>query len=303
MSLRPRLADRRADQLAILFGLTVLAYAAARAVLVPITHDEAFTFLHWSRAPWRAIFLFRGPERANNHLLNTLLMKASMALFGPGEAALRLPNLLALASYLASLWLLLRRSRTAAERVALAFIALLALTVLAVKAQSVLFGLHYPTDRIAIPFIPLFFIAVTLAAATAPPTARKAATILLGGLALLATIHLVRVADTRQSALWWFDADVRRAVSDISDYALEPWRPRPLRVGSVSHCQPALEYMRVVGKLGWLAPVERLGTSRWDYDLCYVTTLEAADAERRGFTVYRRYPETGNLLLLPPKTP
>jgi mannosyltransferase len=432
MSRRPDSNVRRADLFAILFGLAVLAYATARAVLVPITHDEAFTFLHWSTAPWRAIFLFEAPERANNHLLNTVLMKISSALFGPGEVALRLPNLLALASYLVSLWLLLRRfaapalaisglvlasanrhllelfslargyglclglllpglyfaavsieesddgrreewlalgvislsvlaqfialdafgalvavlvlthatrarpddpessfgrrlarrlapllvtsatlsaclggilwrisssggfytggttglwhdvvenlvwltllpapwlgpvqkpllvlvavllvflcgtgarllvrsPRTATERVALAFIALLALTVLAVKAQSVLFGLRYPTDRIAIPFIPLFVLAVTLGAATAPPAVRKAATILLGGLALLGTILLVQVADTRRSALWWFDADVRSSC--------RTWLITPASRGV--HSRPASARSRTVSR-------------------------------------------------------
>ena len=497
MSRRQCVVDRRVDALALLFGLAVLSFAAARTVLVPVTHDEAFTYLHWSTASWRAIFLFEGPERANNHLLNTVLMKVSSALLGPREAALRLPNLLALASYLGSLWLLLRRHappalalaglalasanrhlleifslargyglciglllpglflaalsiektdgsrreewlalglvsiavlaqfialdvfvalatvllvphalrgrlddpelsygsrigrrlvpllvvsaalalslawilrriassggfytggttglwhdvvenlvwltllpapwlgqaqkpllvlvaallvflfgsgarlivgrpRNASERVALAFIAFLGLAVLSVKAQSVVLGLRYPTDRIATFFIPLFAVAVTLAAATAPPATRKVATVLLGGVALLGTFHFVRVADTRRSALWWFDADARHVVSDLADYARREGRPRPLRVGSVSHCAPALNYMRVVDGLCWLDPVERLGTGRWDYDVCYVTRAEAADAERRGFTVFRRYSETGNLLLLPPPRP
>jgi hypothetical protein len=497
MSRRRYLPDWWADALALLFGLAVLAYATARAVLVPITHDEAFTFLHWSTAPWRAVLLFEGPERANNHLLNTVLMKVSSALLGPGEPALRLPNLLALASYLTSIWLLLRRyappllalsglalasanrhllelfslargyglclglllpglllaalsiektggsrreealafglvslailsqfvaldffvalavvflvlhanwsrlddprlsfgsrfgrrlvplfvassavaltlggilwriagsggfytggttglwhdvvenlvwltllpapwlgqfqkpllvlvaallvllvaagmwlsvrrPRTAPERVALALIALLALVALAVEAQHVLLGLRYPTDRIATPFIPLFVLASTLAGATAPPAPKRAATVLLAGLALLGTFHLFRVADTRRSALWWFDADVRRVVPDLADYARREGRPRPIRVGSVSHCAPALNYMRVVDGLSWLDPVERLGRDRWDFDLCYVTKAEAAEAERRGFTVLRRYPETGNLLLRPPPKP
>lgn len=486
----PRPAGR-ADVLAAAAGLALLAYVVLRAALVPITHDEAFTFLHWSSAPWRTILLFDAPERANNHLLNTLLMKLSAAAFGPGEAALRLPNLLAFVSFLAALWLLLRRHappvlalsgfalaaanrhvlemfslargyglclglllpglwlasravetpegdarhearalvlvalavlaqfvaldvfcalagvllaahlldsrgegrgrslprrivplaaaslalaagvggilvrisgsggfyaggttglwhdvvgnlvwltllpapwlgtatrpvllivavllalvgasvvrllarrpRDASERVALAFGALLALTALAVEVQHALLGLRYPTDRIATPFVPLFAIAVTLAAATAPPAIRRWTTAVLAAVAVLAVVHLARVADVGRSALWWFDADTRRAVADVADFTRKAGRPGPTRLGAVSHCEPALNYSRVAGALYWLAPVERLGAGPWGYDLVYVTGAEAAEAQGRGFTVHRRYAGTGNLLLLPPR--
>ena len=490
-----RLSGRRADFAALVVGAALLAFVTVRSVLVPITHDEAFTYLHWVTSPWRAVFLFDGPEPANNHLLNTVLAKVSCALLGPREMALRLPNVAAFAAYLGSVWLLLRRyaspflalaglvlasanrhvlemfslargyglsvglvlaglffaalaieraedsrrdesvalglvalaafaqfvaldvfaalaavlavlhaaramseapslcsprdlfrrllslfavsaglalclggivwrigesggfyaggttglwrdvaenlvwltllpapwadaatkpilavvaglllllcaagarlafrrPRTSSERVGLALIACFALTVAAVKTQSVVFGLRYPTDRIATFFIPLFVVATTLAAATAPATVRKAASALWFGLALVSVAHLVRFAETRQSALWWFDADVRHAVADMAVYAGEARRGRPLRVASISHCEPALNYERVVGRLAWLAPVERIAFEHWDYDLYYVTKREEAAARRWGFRVLRRYPETGNLLLLPPR--
>ena len=482
---------RWADVAALVAGLGLLAYAVLRAVLVPITHDEAFTFLHWSSAPWRTILLFEAPERANNHVLNTVLMKASAAIFGPGETALRLPNLFAFASFLASLWLvfrrhappvlalsglilasanrhvlemfslargyglclglllpglafasralerpegsvrdearalalvslavlsqfialdvfcalggvlvafhaldaraeergrswarrlvpltvagvalaavlgwtivrisgsggfyaggavgfwhdvvenlvwltllpapwlgaatrpvlgfvailvvlvgasalrlLVKRPRTPSERVGLAFAMLLGLTVLAVEAQHAFFGLRYPTDRIATPFIPLLAMAVTLAASAAPPAVRQGATAVLAAAALLAGVHLARVGDVRKSALWWFDADTPRVIADVSEFTRRMGRPEPTRLGSISHCEPALNYYRVVGGLYWLTPVERLGSGAWSYDLCYVTREESSEAEKRGFTVLRRYPETGNLLLRAPR--
>lgn len=490
MTSEPLRPAGRADVAAAAAGLVLLVYVVLRSALVPITHDEAFTFLHWSSAPWRAIFLFDAPERANNHLLNTVLMKVSAGAFGPGEAALRLPNLLAFVSFFVSLWLILRRHaspvlalsglvlaagnrhvlemfslargyglclglllpglwlasravetpegdarhesgalvlvalavlaqfvaldvfcalggvlvafhlfdsrgegrarpwprrllplvvaslalaagvggilvrisgsggfyaggttglwhdvvrnlvwltllpapwlgkatlpvllfvaallalvcastllllvkgpRTASGRVAIAFGALLGLSALAVEIQHAVLGLRYPTDRIATPFVPLLAIAATLAAATAAPAIRRAATAVLAVAAVLAGVHLARVADVRRSALWWFDADTRRVIADVEGLTRIAGRPGPTRLGAISHCEPALNYARVTGSLYWLAPVERLGAGPWTYDLLYVTAEEAAEAERRGFTVFRRYPETGNLLLLPP---
>ena len=149
--------------------------------------------------------------------------------------------------------------------------------------------------------MPLLAIAATLAAATAAPAIRRAATAVLAVAAILAGVHLARVADVRRSALWWFDADTRRVIADVEGLTRIAGRPGPTRLGAISHCEPALNYVRVTGSLYWLAPVERLGSGPWSYDLLYVTAEEAAEAERRGFTVFRRYPQTGNLLLLPPR--
>jgi len=58
-----------------------------------ITYDEAYSYLEFARRDF-----WVPPEfnymAANNHLLNTWLMKISVSLFGLSEFSLRLPNLL-----------------------------------------------------------------------------------------------------------------------------------------------------------------------------------------------------------------
>jgi hypothetical protein len=104
-------------------GAVFLAYTVIRAVRVPFTCDEAFTGTHWvDRGPLAAL-TFDGPERANNHLLNSILAAASQAVFGRTPFALRLPNLLAHVLFLVASWRLL--SRIAGGGVALAGFALL----------------------------------------------------------------------------------------------------------------------------------------------------------------------------------
>ncbi len=75
----------------IISGL-LLVYLLLRAVLVPVTHDEAATFFHYVR-PER-FFPPVTREEANNHYLNTLLTYVSYKAFGSDAWALRLPNVL-----------------------------------------------------------------------------------------------------------------------------------------------------------------------------------------------------------------
>lgn len=108
---------------AAVLGVLFLAYTSIRAVRVPLTHDEAFTANVWVARGPLAILTFDGPERANNHLLNSLLSGACQAVFGRIPLALRLPNLIAHAVFLVASWRLL--SRIAGKGVALAGFALL----------------------------------------------------------------------------------------------------------------------------------------------------------------------------------
>lgn len=80
----------------ILFALSALLFGIvlSRALLLSITHDEAYTYLHYLRGSWRDIFLYAGPPIPNNHLLNTLLAKLSVQWFGLSAFTLRLPNVI-----------------------------------------------------------------------------------------------------------------------------------------------------------------------------------------------------------------
>lgn len=84
----------------VLVAVWVLYYCGMRIAEQPFTHDEAYSFNHYvGKSVW-GIITYEAPYLPNNHILNTLLMKLSGAIFGPEEWALRLPNGLALANYL-----------------------------------------------------------------------------------------------------------------------------------------------------------------------------------------------------------
>jgi hypothetical protein len=81
----------------ILFGLIFLLILY-NVIFVPITHDETNTiWFYCSFNPWK-IMMF--PDNVpDNHILNTLLAKGSMLLFGKEQWAARLPNLLSFLLY------------------------------------------------------------------------------------------------------------------------------------------------------------------------------------------------------------
>ena len=69
---------------------------AWRAVYIPMTHDEASTWINYRHLDvWSCISNYACWGTANNHWLNTLLLQWSASVFGEAPWALRLPNVLA----------------------------------------------------------------------------------------------------------------------------------------------------------------------------------------------------------------
>jgi hypothetical protein len=73
------------------------AYVAARAMFVPLTYDEAASYLRYISLDLFSVFNF---EVATNHFLNTLLTKLVSIIAGDSEFVLRIPSLLGYGMYL-----------------------------------------------------------------------------------------------------------------------------------------------------------------------------------------------------------
>ena len=90
--MRPTAALQNQDKdhvFAIVLMAGAFLYTLARALLIPVFHDEAYTYFTYVQAPLPVIL----SELGNNHILNTLLIKWSAWLFGMSELSLRLPAL------------------------------------------------------------------------------------------------------------------------------------------------------------------------------------------------------------------
>ena len=83
----------------LISSIAFVAYIILRTVRIPITHDEAGTILNFSSQSVWDIITYKNPI-PNNHILNTLLIKCLVTLFGMQEWACRLPNLLAGIAYI-----------------------------------------------------------------------------------------------------------------------------------------------------------------------------------------------------------
>ena len=86
--------------------LFFIAFAAARAALVPLTYDEAATYLRYIPAGFLPVFKF---DVATNHFLNTLLTKLFYLVGGDSELVLRMPNLIGYGMYMGFSLSILRR--------------------------------------------------------------------------------------------------------------------------------------------------------------------------------------------------
>jgi len=103
----------RVKVLTVAASLLFFGFAATRAARVPLTYDEAASYIRYidTSVPWPfdtsalSVFSF---EVATNHFANTVLTKVSWLVGGGGEVWLRLPNLAAYASYLVLSVLILR---------------------------------------------------------------------------------------------------------------------------------------------------------------------------------------------------
>lgn len=100
-----------------LAGIALLAavYVAVRAFTVPFTWDESFSWLMYVRGHdwWPEI---NSEMAANNHLLNTWLIRLSEMVFGTSEFTLRLPNVVfSLLYFTAAFFFAKRQEKTLAQ--------------------------------------------------------------------------------------------------------------------------------------------------------------------------------------------
>ncbi|MGB0402975.1 MAG: hypothetical protein ACPGEG_02690 [Salibacteraceae bacterium] len=92
----------------IVLGIVAGLIVVYKAATLSFTHDESGTYLYLNQLSIWQVFTHEDAwKSANNHILNTILYKFSIHLFGHSDFTMRLPNVLAyLGSLLAALWVI-----------------------------------------------------------------------------------------------------------------------------------------------------------------------------------------------------
>jgi hypothetical protein len=81
----------------VIYGIFFLLILC-KIILIPVTHDEVATPTHYINFSFWQIMMY--PDKwGNNHILNTLIVKIFVYLFGINQVVIRLPNLLAFIVY------------------------------------------------------------------------------------------------------------------------------------------------------------------------------------------------------------
>jgi hypothetical protein len=99
------------DNIYLLIGLAFTVYLCARAILIPITIDEAGSYLNYTSLKLWDIMMYKKDPTPNNHILNTIGMKLFSSLFGTTTFTVRLTNLLAFVLYFTMAVKLLKKMR------------------------------------------------------------------------------------------------------------------------------------------------------------------------------------------------
>lgn len=82
-----------------LIGLALFLFLAFKAYYSSFTHDESYSYLHYTHQSYIEILSFKD-WYTNNHIMNSLLMKMADQLLGNSEFFLRLPNLILFIVYM-----------------------------------------------------------------------------------------------------------------------------------------------------------------------------------------------------------
>lgn len=103
-------SNTTAKIICFLLAAGLLAYTGIRSYALSFTHDESLSYLLYNHRTFMDIVSNNtGAISANNHIINTLLMKLFGWTLGPSELALRLQSVLAHAAYLILTWNFVKR--------------------------------------------------------------------------------------------------------------------------------------------------------------------------------------------------
>ncbi len=171
----------------------------------------------------------------------------------------------------------------------------LLLSGLLIWLQYLILGVHFPVDRLALFFYPLFSLLLVFLVDSKVRKEWLANTLLIG-ISVLCIYNFVLAANMTRALNWVYDADTKEMLDDLRD--LEKTRPgnEPARLGITWLFEPTIHYYRAIQDRGHVYNVHRRGLNAAQ-DYYYIGAPDLSDLDPNDIQIIKTYPVTGNLLI------
>lgn len=150
-------------------------------------------------------------------------------------------------------------------------ILLLLISCLVPIAQHLLLKSYFPINRMALVYIPLFFIPIILLADVVVKS-DKIKFLILPLMVIFSgavTFHTFRTLNTSYALYWKFDADTKKMLSDLETMVKND-NKLPINLGVMWLYEPTINYYRIAKKYSWLEIVTEDTYKKPDFDYYYL---------------------------------
>jgi hypothetical protein len=177
-------------------------------------------------------------------------------------------------------------------------ILLLFISILVPVAQHILLKSYFPINRMALVYIPLFFIPIILFVSDAAKSYKMKLLILPVMLifAGVVTYHTFRSLNTSYALYWKFDADTKNMLSDL-EIRVKSDNKSSIKLGAMWLYEPAINYYRVAKKYTWLEKVRDDTYKNPDFDYYYLADTCLVYAKSLNKPVVKHYLTSNSYLV------
>jgi Dolichyl-phosphate-mannose-protein mannosyltransferase len=177
-------------------------------------------------------------------------------------------------------------------------ILLLFISILVPVAQHILLKSYFPINRMALVYIPLFFIPIILFISDAAKSYKMKLLILPVMLifAGVVTYHTFRSLNTSYALYWKFDADTKNMLSDL-EIRVKNDNKSSIKLGAMWLYEPAINYYRVAKKYTWLEKVRDDTYKNPDFDYYYLADTCLVYAKSLNKPVVKHYLTSNSYLV------
>jgi hypothetical protein len=156
------------------------------------------------------------------------------------------------------------------EKVSVAIL-LLFISILVPVAQHIILKSYFPINRMALVYIPLFFIPIILFVSDSAKSYNMKLLILPVMIIFAGVVvyHTYRALNSSYALYWKFDADTKTMLSDL-EIRVQNDKKSSIKLGAMWLYEPTINYYRIARKYTWLEKVRDDTYKNPDFDYYYL---------------------------------